>query len=155
MYKSAESQTIYKFVYNNDALILNKAADMKAYKPANYNSLSPYLIVDGAQKMVDLLKAVFNATELRRFDTEDGKIMHVEVKVDDSVIMISDSTKEYSANTTMLHLYVHDVFKTFDMAIENGCTIIERPVNKPGDPDTRGSFYDFAGNFWSVSTQVK
>lgn len=126
---------------------------MKAYKPESYNALSPYLIVDGAQKMTDLLKAIFNATQLRRFDTEDGKIMHTELKLDDSVIMISDSTEAYPANKTMLHMYVPDVFKTFETAIENGCEIIERPVNKPGDPDTRGSFYDFAGNFWSVSTQ--
>jgi PhnB protein len=55
----------------------------------------------------------------------------------------------------MLHLYVPDVFATFDKAIENGLEIIERPVNKPNDPDTRGSFYDFAGNHWSVSIQVE
>jgi len=127
---------------------------MKAYKPGSYTSLSPYLIVDGAQKMVDLLKAIFDATPLRRFDTADGKIMHVEVKLDDSIIMISDSSEAYPTNTAMLHVYVPDVFKTFDTAIENGYTIIERPVNKPGDPDTRGSFYDFAGNFWAVSTQT-
>ena len=127
---------------------------MKAYKPASYNSLSPYLIIDDAEKMIDLLKAVFNATQLRRYDTEDGKIMHVELKLDDSVIMISDSTDAYPANKTMLHMYVPDVFKTFETAIENGCEIIEKPVNKPGDPDKRGSFYDFAGNFWSVSTQT-
>lgn len=41
---------------------------MKTSKPENYNSLSPYLIVDNAQKLVDLLKAIFNAIELRRFD---------------------------------------------------------------------------------------
>lgn len=42
---------------------------MKAYKPANYNSLSPYLIVDNAQKLMDLLKVIFNATELFKYCT--------------------------------------------------------------------------------------
>jgi PhnB protein len=46
------------------------------------------------------------------------------------------------------------VFKTFDLAIQNGCEIIEEPINKEGDPDMRGSFYDCAGNYWSVSTQT-
>ena len=127
---------------------------MKSYKPDHYNSLSPYLIVDNAQKLVDLLAIIFDAKILRRFDHENGKIAHIELQLDDSVVMISDSTENYKANKTMLHVYVSDVFKTFDKAIENGCDIIEKPINKPGDPDTRGSFYDFAGNYWSVSTQT-
>ncbi|MEM9674717.1 MAG: VOC family protein [Bacteroidota bacterium] len=126
----------------------------KNYKPQHYSSLSPYLIVNDAKRLIDLLTAVFDATELRKFTRPDGKIAHVELKIDDSVIMISDSTDGYPANKTMLHLYVPDVFKTFDKAIENGCTIIEKPVNKDGDPDTRGSFYDFAGNYWAISTQM-
>ncbi len=124
------------------------------YKPKNYNSLSPYLIVDNAQKLVDLLKTIFNATELRRFDRDNGKIAHMELRFDDTVLMISDSLENYPANKTMLHIYVPDVFKTFDKAIENGCVLIEKPVNKQGDPDTRGSFYDCAGNYWAVSTQT-
>jgi len=124
------------------------------YKPKNYNFLSPYLIADNAQKLVDLLKTIFDATEVRRFDRDNGKISHMELRFDDTVLMISDSLENYPANKTMLHIYVPDVFKTFDKAIENGCVLIEKPVNKQGDPDTRGSFYDFAGNYWAVSMQT-
>lgn len=124
------------------------------YKPKNYASLSPYLIVDNAEKFVDQLRKIFNATQLRRFDHNDGTIAHIELQLDDSIIMISNSTETYLAHTTMLHMYVPDVFKTFNLAINNGCEIIEKPVNKDGDPDTRGSFYDCAGNYWSVSTQT-
>ncbi len=126
---------------------------MKAYKPKNYNSLTPYLIVDNAQKLVDLLKIIFDATELRRFDHKNGTIAHIELKLDDSILMISNSTENYPANKTMLHIYVPDVFKTFELAITNNCETIEKPTNKEGDPDTRGSFYDFSGNYWAVSTQ--
>ena len=127
---------------------------MTTYKPENYNSLSPYLIVDNAQKLVDLLKGIFNATELRRFDHENGTIAHIELKLDDTIIMISNSTDNYPANTTMLHIYVPDVSKTFNLAVYNGCKIIEQPINKQGDPDTRGAFMDFADNYWAVSTQT-
>ena len=127
---------------------------MKPYKPENYNSLSPYLIVDNAQKLVDLLTIIFDAKIYRQFNHENGKIAHIELKLDDSIIMISDSTEYFSANKTMLHIYVSDVFKTFNQAIENGCEIIEKPINKQGDPDTRGAFYDFAGNYWAVSSQT-
>lgn len=126
---------------------------MKSYKPENYNSLSPYLIVDDASKFVKLLIDIFDAKILRRYDQENGKIMHIELLLDDSVIMISDSTEEYKANTTMLHFYVPDVFKTYEKALSLGCTAIDPPKNNEGDPDTRGSFYDFSGNYWSVSTQ--
>jgi len=125
---------------------------MQPYKPENYNSHSPYLIVDDAQRLVDLLAVIFDARILRRFDHENGKIAHLELQLDDTVIMISDSTENYGANKTMLHVYVPDVFKTFDKAIENGCEVIEKPVNHHGDPDTRGAFLDFAGNYWAVST---
>lgn len=126
---------------------------MPAFKPAGYNSLSPYLIVDDAQELVDQLTKVFNAATLRRFERPDGKVMHLELQIDDSVIMISDSTAEYPAHKTMLHVYVPDVLATYERAVKNGCIAISEPVNQPGDPDTRGSFYDLAGNHWSVSTQ--
>jgi len=123
------------------------------FKPKDYNSLSPYLIADDAEKLADLLKTIFSARELRRFNHENGKIAHLELKIDDSILMLSNSTESYPANTTILHLYVPDVLKTFQLAIANGCEVMEQPINKDGDPDTRGSFLDFAGNYWSVSTQ--
>ena len=123
------------------------------YKPENYNSLSPYLIVDNAQKLVDLLKIIFKATEFRKFYNDNGTIAHIELKIDDTIIMISNSNDNYPANTTMLHVYVENVYETFNLAIENGCEIIELPKNKKDDPDIRGAFLDFASNYWAVSTQ--
>lgn len=134
-------------------LKINNFNHMKTYKPDNYNSVSPYLIVDNAQQLVELLTIIFDAQTLRRFEREDGKIAHLELRLDDTVIMLCDSTDYYKANTTMLHVYVPDVFRTFDKAIENGCELIEKPVKQQGEPDIRGSFFDIAGNYWSVSTQ--
>ena len=123
------------------------------FKPTGYNALSPYLIVDDARKLVELLKTIFNAKELRRFEDEKGRIMHIELRIDDSVIMIAESTADYPAHKMMLHVYVPDAKSTFELALANGCEIIEYPAQKPGDPDIRGSFYDVAGNYWAVGTQ--
>lgn len=123
------------------------------FKPEGYNSLSPYLIVDNAPKLVALLQTIFGATVLRRYDHKDGKIMHIELRIDDTVLMISDSTAAYPSRQTMLHLYVPDVFATFQLAIDNGCEAIEKPINKEGDPDIRGAFYDYAKNYWALATQ--
>lgn len=125
-----------------------------AYKPAGYSSVSPYFVVDGAQRLIDLLKQVFDAEELRRFDLPDGTIMHAEVKIDDSVLMMGNSSETYPPNQLLIHIYVKDVDKTFQRALEAGCVSVEAPKERAGDPDRRGTFRDFAGNLWAVSTQM-
>lgn len=127
---------------------------MPDFKPKNYNSVSPYLVVEGAQKLADMLKAIFNAEELRKYKNDDGSVMHMEVRIDDSVLMLADSNDDYPADATMLHVYVPDADAVYKKAIANGCQPLEAPVNKDGDPDKRGAFMDFAGNYWSVSTQI-
>jgi len=126
----------------------------KHYKPIGYNSVSPYFLVDGAQKMVDLLKELFNVKVLRSFDTLDGSIMHMEVLIDDSVIMLGESSEQFSPNTHLLHVYVPNVDETFEKAIALGCVPIETPKERKNDPDKRGTFKDFAGNIWSIGTQL-
>ncbi len=127
----------------------------KSFKPTDYNSASPYFVVPGAQRFIDLLKALFNATQLRTYSRPDGSIMHTEVRIDDSVIMISDATKEFAGNTHMMHVYVPNVDDVYKKALALGCRSLGEPVQKDGDPDRRGGFQDFAGNEWYVSTQVE
>jgi len=126
----------------------------KTFKPTGYNSVSPYFIVNGAQRLIDLLKKIFNATELRRYDMPDGTIMHAEIQIDDSVIMLGDSSDKYPPVPIVMHVYVPHVDKTFEKAIEAGCEIVETPKQKDNDPDRRATFKDFAGNMWSVGTQL-
>ncbi len=125
----------------------------KNYKPNSYNSVSPYFIIHEAHKFIDLMKAIFDAKELRRYDTEDGSIMHAEIQIDDSIIMLGTASEEFMPTTFWMHVYVPDVEATYKKAISLGCEGIEPPVHKEGDPDTRGTFKDFAGNMWSVGTE--
>ena len=126
----------------------------KPFKPSGYNSLSPYFVVKDAAKFMDLMKHVFDAKELRRYGNDDGTIMHAEMLVDDSVIMLADGNENYPPHKLMLHVYVSDVHRSYQRALEHGCQAVEAPVNKPGDPDIRGSFTDYAGNFWAIGTQL-
>jgi hypothetical protein len=66
-----------------------------SWKPEAYNAVSVYIVADGAQAVIDFLKKTFGATQLRRFDNPDGKIMHAEVCVADTVIMIADAGGDY------------------------------------------------------------
>jgi PhnB protein len=126
----------------------------KEFKPTGYNSVSPYFIVSGAERMLDLLKKVFNAKELRKYTNTDGSIMHIELQIEDSVIMMGEASEKFPANQLTLHVYVPDSNEVFNKAIAAGCESIEKPSNRPGDPDMRGTFKDFAGNYWSVGTQM-
>lgn len=124
------------------------------FKPNGYNSVSPYFVVNGAQKFVDLMKRLFNATELRRYDMPDGTIMHMELQIDDTIIMVGDSSEQFPPTKLLIHVYVSNVDEIFKKAIDLGCLPIEKPKERDGDPDRRGTFQDFSGNIWSVSTQI-
>lgn len=125
------------------------------FKPEGYNSASPYFVIDGAEKLIALLKQIFDAKELRRYDMPDGTIMHAEVRIDDSVIMMGNSSDQFPPNKLLVHVYVRDVDKVYARAIAAGCKEIEKPKQRENDPDKRGSFEDFGGNVWSIATQME
>lgn len=124
-----------------------------SFKPEGYNSVSPYFIIRGAQRFIDLMKTIFDARELRRYNMPDGSIMHAEIQLDDSVIMLGDASDKFPPVPLVVHIYVSDVDKIFKKAIEAGCEVVENPKEQEGDPDRRGTFKDFGGNMWSIGTQ--
>ena len=123
------------------------------WKPEGYTSVSVYLVAEGAQRVIDFLKKTFGAADLRRFDTSEGKIMHAEVLVGDTVVMIAAAGGAYPAFPVWLHVYVPDVDETYQKALAAGGVSVQEPVRKQGDPDKRGGVKDPSGNTWWISTQ--
>ena len=101
------------------------------------------------------MKVIFDAKELRRYDMPDGTIMHAEIQIDDSVIMLGNSSDKFPPVPLVMHVYIPNVDETFEKAIKAGCEVIEQPKEREGDTDRRATFKDFAGNMWSVGTQLK
>jgi PhnB protein len=126
----------------------------QTWKPAAYTSLAPYLVVSGAQRVIDFARAVFDATELRRFERPDGAITHAEVRIDDSVLMLSDAADGYPPLTSMVHVFVADVDEVFGRAIAAGASELEAPRIHEGESDKRGMVADPCGNTWVLSTQM-
>jgi PhnB protein len=124
------------------------------WKPEGYSAVSVYLVVDGAQRVIDFLKKTFDATALRRFDTPDGKIIHAEVRIGDTVVMIADAGGSYPAFPVWLHVYLQNVDSTYKIALEAGGVPVQELVRREGDTDRRGGFKDPAGNTWWIGTQV-
>lgn len=124
-----------------------------AWKPPGYSSVSPYLVAEDAQAVVDFLVAGVGGVELRRFDHPDGSIMHVEVRIDDSVIMIGQPGGGVPGVQCHVHVYVPDVDATYAAALACGGEAVQPPAQK-GDPDRRSGVRGPAGNTWWFSTQV-
>lgn len=128
-------------------------AAVPGYKPAGYTSVAPYLIVAGASATIDFLEEVFDATELRRFADPDGKVMHAEVRLDDTVVMLGDANEGWPPAPAHVHVYVSDVDATYARALAAGATSVQEPVRKQ-DEDKRGGVKDDGGTTWWISTRV-
>ncbi len=124
------------------------------WKPQGYSTVSVYIVAQGAQRVMDLLNKTFDASDLRRFDGPDGRIVHAELRIDDTVVMIAEAGGNYPAFPVWLHVYVQDVDATYKKALAAGAVSVQEPVQKPGDPDRRGAFQDPCGNTWWISTQL-
>ena len=126
---------------------------MGSYKPDGYTSVSPYLIVDGASATIDFLRRVFAADEIRRFADPAGTVMHAEVRIDDTVVMIADGADGWPPVPSHVHVYVHDVDATYRRALEAGATSVQEPIKKE-DPDKRGGVKDAGGTTWWIGTKI-
>jgi PhnB protein len=125
-----------------------------SYKPNNYSTVSPYLIVDGATATIDFLKRVFGAIELRRFPDEAGNLMHAEVRIEDTIIMLADPAPDWPPVPSYVHIYVNDVDATYRRALEAGAVSVQEPVKKQ-DEDKRGGVKDSGGTTWWIATKVE
>ena len=126
----------------------------QSYKPQGYSSVSVYIMAEEAQDVIDFLSQAFDARQTRRYDMPDGSIMHAEVQIDDTVVMIADAGDKFPAFPVWLHVYVPDVDATYQRALEAGGVSVQEPNQREGDPDRRGGVKDPAGNTWWIATQI-
>jgi uncharacterized glyoxalase superfamily protein PhnB len=125
-----------------------------SHKPQGYTSVAPYLIVDGASATIEFLMRVFDAVELRRFPDATGKLMHAEVRIDDTVVMLADGGEGWPPIASKVHVYVPDVDATYRRALQAGAKSVQEPVKKD-DPDKRGGVKDSGGTTWWIATKVE
>src|SRR5262252_9516967 len=103
--------------------------------PEGHNRVSPYLIVDSAERALEFYKEAFGAMELFRHKAPDGKIGHAEIRIGDTVIMLADEFPDHDAHApgkfggspVSLHLYSEDVDAVAAKAVAAGATV-KRPV---------------------------
>ncbi len=104
--------------------------------------------------MIDFLKQVFNAEEKERFTGPDGRVAHAEVKIGDSIIMLSDATAEFPAIPSMLNIYTEDTDVAYNRALKAGATSLREPSNQFYG-DRTGGVKDASGNQWWIATHLE
>ena len=124
------------------------------HRPEGYHAVTPILSVNGAERLIDFMKKAFDATEVYRFNSPDGKIMHAEMKIGDSVVMLGEARKESPPMPAGLYIYVNDVDATHRKAMEAGGETTLAPEDMFWG-DRVATVKDFAGNRWWIATHVE
>jgi PhnB protein len=130
--------------------------------PAGYHSIIPYLYIDGAAAALEFYKKAFGATVEVSMPRPDGKIMHAEIKIGDSHVMLADENAEigafgphhYGGVTSSLMVYVPDVDTVFQQAVTAGATV-QRPLADQFYGDRTGGVMDPFGHQWYLATHIR
>jgi PhnB protein len=122
--------------------------------PQGFHNVTPYLIVREVPKLLDFLKHAFNAQEIMRLPQPDGTIMHAEVKIGDSVVMMGEAQGEHKPMPASIYLYVDDTDATYKRALQAGASSQMEPANMFYG-DRHGSVVDPVGNHWSIATHIE
>jgi len=121
------------------------------YRPRDHNVVSPYLVVEGAARLLDFMKHTFGAQELHRMAMPDGTVRHAEARIGDTVIMLGEASTEAPVRPAMLHVYVPDADAVYRRALDAGA----RSLREPSDQfygDRTGGVQDPFGNQWWMAT---
>ncbi len=120
--------------------------------PQGHHTVTPYLTVRGAAKVIEFLEQAFGAkTTMEPFRGPDGKIIHAEIKIGDSPVMIAEESDMEKATPSSLYVYVPDVDNVYRQAIKAGGKTIMEPMDMFYG-DRSGGVKDPSGNSWTIAT---
>jgi PhnB protein len=119
--------------------------------PSGFRSVTPYLVVSDAAKVMDFLQHAFGATERFKMQGPDGSISHAEIQVGDSVVMLGQSPDQTRTTHAMLYLYVPDVDAVYEKAVAAGGISLREPTDQFYG-DRSGAVKDPGGNEWWIAT---
>jgi len=126
----------------------------ETYRPEGFGTMNGYLFVENPLELMDFLKNAFYAEEINRTnDPENGEIANVILKIGTSCFMISQARGQFLNMRTAFYLYVDDVEKIHQRAIEYGAKSEFEPNDMPYG-DRQSGIVDPSGNYWWISKRL-
>ncbi len=113
-----------------------------------YRTVTPYLIVENVPRLLEFLVAAFGAKERIRIPRPDGTVMHAEVAIGDSIVMMGEPMGDIRAMPASIFLRVEDADATYRKAIEVGGTSVSEPADQLHAGERYGGVKDPCGNIW-------
>jgi len=122
--------------------------------PEGYQSVIPYLVVDGAADLIEFLKTVFHAQEMMRMPAPGGKVGHTELRIGDCVVMLADAREQWKPMQAMIYVYTEDCDAAYQRAIQAGAASVREPRTEFYG-DRSAGVTDRWGNQWWIGTHVE
>jgi uncharacterized glyoxalase superfamily protein PhnB len=130
--------------------------------PEGFRTVTPHLIIRDAAKAMAFYKAAFGAEEICRMPGPDGKVMHAEVRIGDSIVMLADEFPQWNCQgpqarggtTVSLHVYVQNADAAFAKAVAAGATVM-MPLENMFWGDRYGKLVDPFGHEWAIAQHVE
>lgn len=122
--------------------------------PEGCHSITPYLTVRDAARLVEFLKEAFDGIEPARISRPDGSVLHTQVRVGDSLLMIGEPQGQWQSRPAMLYYYVADVDATYRRAIAAGAKSVVEPANMFYG-DRTACVKDVADNDWWIANRIE
>ncbi|MBL4656110.1 MAG: VOC family protein [Bacteroidia bacterium] len=123
-------------------------------QPDGYQTAIPFLVVKDVDEVLEFTKKVFNAEEIEKITKPDGSVMHAEVRIGDSVVMIGPAHGDKEPITGMIYIYVEDTNATYQKAIDVGATSLMEPADQFYG-DRYAGVKDSQGNTWWIATHIE
>src|SRR5688572_7275020 len=123
--------------------------------PDGYHTITPYLLVDGVARLMSFLSKAFDASELERRLRPDGSIMHAEVQIGDSIVMMGEPLGEFGPMPACIYLYVGDCDSVYQRALQADGVSVMEPTTRPAEGDRYGGVKDPSGNIWWIATHLE
>jgi len=135
---------------------------MSVKLPPGYHTITPAIVVRDAASAIEFYKRAFGAEEIHRMAGPDGSIMHAEIRIGDSIIMLGEENEQWGTRSPLstngvhgsLHIYVENADASFDRAIKAGATV-RYPLEDAFWGDRYGKVTDPYGHEWGIATRVK
>jgi len=119
-----------------------------------FHTVTPYLLTEGSARLIEFLAAAFNADVMSRENRPDGAVMHAEMRIGDSMIMLGEASSEFGPMPASIYLYVPDCDSAYQQALAAGGISVFEVMDLPSG-ERYGGVKDPSGNIWWIATHVE